>query len=84
MTKRMTVRVAVATVLFISAVVPVWAALQGTINYAKPASKVEPPTLVSLNDTSAPECGVVYAPKVIRERDGSIVGMTFVADGDDC
>jgi hypothetical protein len=84
MKKRMTMRVAVATVLFVSAAVPVWAALQGNINYTKKVSQSDPATLVSLNDTSAQECGPVYLPKMVRERDGSIVGMTFVVDGDDC
>jgi hypothetical protein len=84
MKTRMTVRVAVATVLFISAAVPVWAALQGNINYSKPVSQPDPATMVSLNDTSSQQCGPVYVPKMVRERDGSIVGMAFVVDGDDC
>lgn len=84
MKKRMTVRVAVATVLFISAAVPVWAALQGNIDYSRKITQPDPGTLISLNDTSAQECGPVYVPKMVRERDGSIVGMAFVTDGDDC
>ena len=85
MKKRMMVRVAIATVLFVSAAVPVLAALEGNINYAKRnASQPDPAKMVSLNDTAAPECGPVYVPKMVRERDGSIVGMAFVVDGDDC
>lgn len=83
MKKRMIVRVTIATVLFISAAVPVLAALQGNINYSR-RSQPAAATLISLNDTAVPECGPVYVPKMVRERDGSIVGMTFVVDGDDC
>lgn len=84
MNRRMIVRAGVATMLFISAAVPVWAALEGNINYSKRSPLPDPATMVSLNDTTAPECGPVYVPKMVRERDGSIVGMTFVVDGDDC
>lgn len=83
MKTRMMVRITVATVLFVSAAVPVWAALQGSINYARQDPHANKATMISLNN-AAPECGPVYVPKMVRERDGSIVGMTFVVDGDDC
>lgn len=85
MKKRMIVRVAVATVLFVCAAVPVLAALQGNIDFSmQNGPKGQPATMVSVNDTAGPECGPVYVPKMVRERDGSIVGMTYVVDGDDC
>ena len=35
-------------------------------------------------DTSVPDCGPVYMPTLVHERDGSIIGMVYVLDGDDC
>jgi hypothetical protein len=82
MPKRMMMRGLAAAVLLCAAAVPVMAAIEGQINYA-PQQTALADLAVSI-DTSVPDCGPAYMPTLVHERDGSIVGMVYVLDGDDC
>jgi hypothetical protein len=74
------------TILLIAAAAPVGAALEGHMDYSTQtaASGVDVSAVTGSIDTSVPECGPVYMPTIVRERDGSIVGVAYVLDGDDC
>lgn len=82
MPKRMIMRGLAAAALLCAAAVPVMAALEGSINYA-PQHMARADMSASL-DTSVPDCGPAYMPTLVHERDGSIIGMVYVLDGDDC
>jgi hypothetical protein len=88
MRKRMAFRCVVAAALLMAAAAPVWAALEGVIDYADQTTPaVDVSTVTGSIDPAAmaaPECGPVYVPTLVHERDGSIVGMTYVLDGDNC
>ncbi|WP_146260164.1 hypothetical protein [Rhizobium tubonense] len=82
MPKRMVMRGLAAAVLLCAAAVPVMAALEGHINYA-PQQMAQADITGSI-DTSVPDCGPAYMPTLVHERDGSIIGMVYVLDGDNC
>ena len=87
MQKRMVTRCAMAAFLLLSAAAPVWAALEGRIDYSvSVAPGIDFDTVGSIEPASyqEPDCGPVYAPSLVRERDGSIVGVKYILDGDDC
>ncbi len=91
MRKRTVFRSVAAAALLVAAAAPVWAALEGDIDYSRPsATAVDLDTVTGsidpANPTAAagPDCGPVYMPTLVHERDGSIVGMAYVLDGDDC
>lgn len=78
----------VAAALLMAAAAPVWAALEGRIDYSRSSAPEVDMDMItgSINPdgSSAAACGPVYVPKLVHERDGSIVGMTYELDGDDC
>jgi hypothetical protein len=86
MKKRLVTRGIVAAALLVAATVPVWAALEHRLD----RSEIQPvPTMQSnaVEQTlKQPEeaCGPVYVPTVLHERDGSIIGVVYVPDGDNC
>lgn len=88
MRKQVVLKSATAAILLMAAAAPVWAALEGDIDYSRPPDpKVDFDAVtgsIDPADTSEPDCGPVYMPTIVRERDGSIVGVAYVLDGDDC
>jgi hypothetical protein len=83
MPKRMIMRGLAAAALLCAASVPVMAAIEGKIDYA-PQQMALADLAASSVDTSGPDCGPAYMPTLVHERDGSIIGMVYVLDGDDC
>jgi hypothetical protein len=86
MKKRLILRGIVASALLMAAAAPVWAALEGGIDFS---GQVRPDidfsaVTASVGGPSPQDCGPVYVPTLVHERDGSIVGMSYVLDGDDC
>ncbi|TCR78363.1 hypothetical protein EV561_11888 [Rhizobium sp. BK376] len=87
MHRRMAFRCVAAAALLMAAAAPVWAALEGVIDYSTQTPEVDISTVTGSIDpaaAAAPDCEPVYAPKLVHERDGSIVGMTYELDGDNC
>jgi hypothetical protein len=88
MRKRVAFRCVTAAALLMAAAAPVWAALEGKIDYSQAAAPEVDMDMItgSINPDggSAPACGPVYVPRLVHERDGSIVGMAYELDGDDC
>jgi len=85
MRKGLVFRELAAVAFLTAAVAPVWGALEGRINFAghdKPG--IDMSAITSSIDGAGDSCGAVYMPTLVHERDGSIVGMAYVADGDDC
>ena len=75
-----------AVLLLCAAAVPVLAALERDTEKEQ-VSRVQTAALDQARNQSDPEnpsCGPVYMPTLVHERDGSIVGMAYVLDGDDC
>lgn len=71
--------------LLISAAAPVCAALQGHINFSTRAiPDIDMSAVTGSIGSNDAECGPVYVPTLVHERDGSIVGTAYVLDGDDC
>jgi hypothetical protein len=85
MKKRLILRGFAITALLMAAAAPVCAALEGGIDFsghARPGIDFSAVT-ASVGGNGA-DCEPVYMPTLVHERDGSIVGMTYVLEGDDC
>lgn len=82
MKKRLVFRGLAAAAFLMAAAAPVWAALEGAIDFSNgPGPGVD---MAAVTSSIGDACGPVYMPTIVHERDGSIVGMAYVADGDDC
>lgn len=84
MQKRMVFRGLAATVFLMAAAAPVWAALEGAINFTPSAEPQIDMAAITSSIDKPEDCAPVYMPTLVHERDGSIVGMAYVLDGDDC
>jgi hypothetical protein len=86
MRNRMAFRCVAAAALLMAAAAPVWAALEGRIDYSR-APDLDLSNITGSIDpaaAAAPDCGPVYSPTLVHEKDGTIVGVRYELDGDDC
>ena len=84
MRKRMIFRGVAAAAFLMAAAAPVLAALEGTINFTPAAGPEIDMAAITSSVDKPDDCGPVYMPTLVHERDGSIVGMAYVLDGDNC
>ena len=86
MKKRLILRGLASAVLLMAAAAPVWAALEGHIDFSGQTTDpgIDFSAVTASVNGNDQECGPVYVPTLVHERDGSIVGMTYVLDGDNC